>query len=246
MQYPYRSSEYVEGSEYYPPARYPAAGGYYYDRERLGDDYVVEPGVYSGLRPGAAAYESISDARRPYYVPRRSDYVYGRDDAFYGAPGYGARPPVQYVRPGAPLIPPVVYDDGQLLEPAAAVQSSDLGLGARDSRIVKSTDYRAGYGRPDFTSPYVATGAVADGAAEAEIERLENRLERERRHKHEAEAVAAAASAYGLYERHERHNLADEYNGSGYYSDGYDEGYRSRNSSHHRRHHRLRNLFGID
>jgi hypothetical protein len=51
--------------------------------------------------------------------------------------------------------------------------------------------------------------------AEAEIERLENRLERERRHKHEAEAVAAAASAYGLYERHERHNLGDEYNGSG-------------------------------
>jgi hypothetical protein len=82
--------------------------------------------------------------------------------------------------------------------------------------------------------------------AEAEIERLENRLERERRHKHDAEAVAAGASAYGLYERHERHNLADEYNGSGYYSDGYDEGYRSRNSSHHRRHHRLRNLFGID
>jgi hypothetical protein len=82
--------------------------------------------------------------------------------------------------------------------------------------------------------------------AEAEIERLENRLERERRHKHEAEAVAAAASAYGLYERHERHKLGDEYNGSGYYSDGYDEGYRSRNSSHHRRHHRLRNLFGID
>lgn len=42
---------------------------------------------------------------------------------------------------------------------------------------------------------------------QGEKEKLREELEHERRRKHEAEAVAAAAVGYGLYERHEKHEV---------------------------------------
>ncbi|CAK9205104.1 unnamed protein product [Sphagnum troendelagicum] len=173
------------------PSEYVEVGEEYYPaRERLGEDstYVQEPGFYAASGGGVPPVPYTSTgaaAARPYN--------YGPESSVYGRPNvYAARPPP----------PAVVYES----EP----ERSDLGMGARDSRIVESTDYGAGYGRPDLTTPYVAAApGYVDGSTEAKIERLENQVERERRHKHEAEAVAAAAGAYGLYEHHEKHNAEE-------------------------------------
>lgn len=60
---------------------------------------------------------------------------YGREG--YGREGYGGAysSAATYVQP-----PPVEY---------VGPESSDLGMGVRDSHVVSSTDYGAGYGRPE-------------------------------------------------------------------------------------------------
>ncbi len=104
---------------------------------------MQEPGFYASAGGGVPPVPYTSTgaaAARPYN--------YGPESSVYGRPNlYAARPPP----------PAVVYES----EP----ERSDLGMGARDSRIVKSTDYGAGYGRPDLTTPYVATApGYVDGS----------------------------------------------------------------------------------
>jgi hypothetical protein len=128
------------------PSEYVEVGEEYYPaRERLGEDstYVQEPGFYAAAGGGVPPVPYTSTgaaAARPYN--------YGPESSVYGRPNvYAARPPP----------PAVVYES----EP----ERSDLGMGARDSRIVESTDYGAGYGRPDLTTPYVATApGYVDGS----------------------------------------------------------------------------------
>jgi len=128
------------------PSEYVEVGEEYYPaREILGEDstYVQEPGFYAAAGGGVPPVPYTSSgaaAARPYN--------YGPESSVYGRPNvYAARPPP----------PAVVYES----EP----ERSDLGMGARDSRIVESTDYGAGYGRPDLTTPYVATApGYVDGS----------------------------------------------------------------------------------
>ncbi len=104
---------------------------------------MQEPGFYASAGGGVPPVPYTSTgaaAARPY--------SYGPESSVYGRPNvYAARPPP----------PAVVYES----EP----ERSDLGMGARDSRIVESTDYGAGYGGPDLTTPYVATApGYVDGS----------------------------------------------------------------------------------